>query len=316
MSTLKIPPATIPRDDAAQLHRAFKGMGCDAAIIVNILAHRNAAQRDNIQQEFETLYSYDLRKELSSELHGHLKKAILLWMQNPMDRYLSTLRQALTGPIVDLKAATEIICSRTSSQIRQIKQAYTTAHGTHLEYDIQAHTSGNHKQLLVAYTNVSRYEGPEIDKVLVENDAKTMHKLGEKKFGMDDKILIQIFSERSRSHLVALSSTYHRLYGKELRKAIKKGTTGNFKYALLTILLCAHNPAKYFATVLRKAMKGIGTKDTTLIRIVVTRAEVDMQKIKEEYHKKYKKSLIDAVHSETSSHYRTFLLSLLGSTDR
>ena len=63
---------------------------------------------------------------------------------------------------------------------------------------------------------------------------------------------------------------------------------------------------------LHKAMKGLGTNDTTLIRIIVTRTEIDMQYIKAEYQKKYKKSLNDAVHSETSGDYRTFLLSLLG----
>ncbi|KAJ9152997.1 hypothetical protein P3X46_026492 [Hevea brasiliensis] len=316
MSTLRIPSApTSPRDDATQLHSAFKGIGCDAAVIVNILAHRAASQRDDIQQEFETLYSYDLKKELSSELHGNLKKALLLWMQTPMERDITTLKQALTGhiPHPELKIATEIICSRTSSQIRQIKQAYTSTYDTYLEIDVEAHASGNHKQLMLAYLSTTRYEGPEIDRVLVENDAKAMHKSGEKKFGMDERVLIQIFSERSKAHLVALDSAYHKMYGRELRKAIKREASGHFKHALLTILQCAHNPAKYFATVLRKAMKGLGTKDTTLIRVVVTRAEVDMQQIKEEYQKLYKKPLIDAVRLETLGHYRTFLLSLLGS---
>lgn len=59
-------------------------------------------------------------------------------------------------------------------------------------------------------------------------------------------------------------------------------------------------------------MKGLGTNDTTLIRVIVTRTEIDMQYIKVEYRKKYNKTLNDAVHSETSSHYRTFLLALLG----
>jgi annexin A7/11 len=64
---------------------------------------------------------------------------------------------------------------------------------------------------------------------------------------------------------------------------------------------------------LRKSMKGLGTDDRTLIRIVVTRTEIDMQYIKAEYYKKYKKPLSDAIHSETSGIYRTFLLSLVGS---
>lgn len=59
-------------------------------------------------------------------------------------------------------------------------------------------------------------------------------------------------------------------------------------------------------------MKGLGTADTTLIRVIVTRTEIDMQYIKAEYHKKYKTTLNDAVKSETSGNYQTFLLSLLG----
>ncbi|PNX65815.1 annexin d5-like protein [Trifolium pratense] len=64
--------------------------------------------------------------------------------------------------------------------------------------------------------------------------------------------------------------------------------------------------------VLHKAMKGMGTNDSTLIRVIVTRTEIDMQYIKAEYAKKYKKTLNDAVHSETSGNYRAFLLALLG----
>lgn len=59
-------------------------------------------------------------------------------------------------------------------------------------------------------------------------------------------------------------------------------------------------------------MKGLGTDDSTLIRVIVTRAEIDLQYIKAEYHKNYGKTLNDAVHKETSSHYRAFLLSLIG----
>ena len=46
---------------------------------------------------------------------------------------------------------------------------------------------------------------------------------------------------------------------------------------------------------LRKSMKGLGTDDTALIRMVVTRAEVDMHYIVSEYRKRYKKTLYNAV---------------------
>ncbi|KAI3989028.1 hypothetical protein MKX01_033064 [Papaver californicum] len=106
---------------------------------------------------------------------------------------------------------------------------------------------------------------------------------------------------KKRAHLAAVSHAYRSMYGKSLVKAIKSETFGKFLFGLLTIVRCAENPGKLFAKELYKSMKGLGTNEATLTRIVVTRAEIDM------------KSLADAIHSETSGNYRTFLLSLEGS---
>ncbi|XP_028124256.1 annexin D5-like [Camellia sinensis] len=149
--------------------------------------------------------------------------------------------------------------------------------------------------MLLAYVAMPRYEGPQIDTVIVENDAKALYKAGEKRIGTNYKTFICIFSERSRAHLAAVNFAYHKMYGHSLEKAIKKKTSGKFTYALLTILQCVENPGKFFAKGLHKAMKGMGTDETSLTRITVTRAEIDMQYIKAEYHQKYGKSLNDAV---------------------
>lgn len=313
MSTLTVPPyPPSPRDDAVQLHSAFKGFGCDTSAVINILAHRDAAQRAAITYEYRALYPQDdLLLRLSKELSGKLETAVMLWMHDPAGRDAVILKQAL-DVAVNIGAATEVICSRTPSQLQHLKQIYQAKFHTHLEHDIQKHTSGDHKKLLLAHVSTPRYEGPEVDRNMAQMDAKALYKAGEKKFGTDEKAFIQIFCERSRGHLYAVNSIYHELYGRSLKKVVKNETSGHFKEALLTIIQCSENPAKYFAKVLYKSMKGLGTNDTTLIRVIVTRTEIDMQFIKAEYLKKYKKTLNDAVHSETSGHYRSFLLSLLG----
>ncbi|KAK6146666.1 hypothetical protein DH2020_020535 [Rehmannia glutinosa] len=253
----------------------IKRFGCDTAAVVNILAHRDATQRSLIAQEYRAMYSEDLSKRLASELRGDVERAILLWMPDPAVRDATIVRQALSGDFISLKAATE---------------------------------------LLLACVSAIRYEGPEVDRAMAELDAKSLYKAGEKRLGTDEKTFIRIFSERSCAHLAAVAAAYRSMYGKSLKKAIKSETSGNFEFGLLTILRCAENPAKYFAKVLHKAMKGMGTNDSALIRVIVTRAEIDMQYIKAEYQKKYGKTLNDAVRSETSSHYRTFLLALLGAS--
>ncbi|KAI3730471.1 hypothetical protein L1987_61641 [Smallanthus sonchifolius] len=253
MATLMIPPVlSSPRDDAMHLYKAFKGLGCDTSAVINILAHRDASQRALIENEYKIMYSEDLTKRLSSELSGNLKKAVLLWMPDPARRDAMILKETLTTDI-DLKAATEVICSRTPTQLQHLKQLYHVLFGSHLEHDIQTQTSGDLGQFLLAYLSTPRSEG-----------------------------------------------------------CINGEMSGNFEHALVTVLQCAENPGKYFAKVMHRAMKGLGTNDKTLIRVIVTRTEIDMQYIKAEYYKKHHKSLNDVVHSETSDNYRTFLLSLLG----
>ncbi|ERN11026.1 annexin D5 [Amborella trichopoda] len=312
MATFTVPPVPVsPNQDAIELHRAFKGFGCNTGAVINVLAHRDAMQRAHIQHEYRTMYHDELSNRLASELSGNLEKAILLWMHDPAGRDATILRSALTGDNIDLGAATEIICSRTSSQIQLIKNAYHAKFHTHLEHDIGFQASGDHKKLLLTYIAGSRYEGPEFDQAMADKDATDLYKAGERRLGTDEKTFICIFSERSKAHLLAVASSYRRMYGKKLKKAVKSETSGLFEFGLLTILQCAENPFRYFAKVLHESMKGFGTRDTTLIRVVVTRAEIDMQYIKAEYQKKYKKHLEDAIHSETSGHYRTFLLALV-----
>ncbi|XXG51270.1 hypothetical protein AAC387_Pa02g5084 [Persea americana] len=58
------------------------------------------------------MYSEELAKRLSSELSGNLKKAALLWIHDPAGRNATIVRNALSGDIIDLKDATEVICPR------------------------------------------------------------------------------------------------------------------------------------------------------------------------------------------------------------
>lgn len=54
---------------------------------------------------------------------------------------------------------------------------------------------------------------------------------------------------------------------------------------------CVRNKPAFFAERLYESMAGMGTKDRALIRIMVTRCEVDMVDIKNAFQARYGKTL-------------------------
>ena len=57
------------------------------------------------------------------------------------------------------------------------------------------------------------------------------------------------------------------------------------------IVRCVKDKPALFAKVLQKSMKGAGTDDDSLLRVIISRCEVDMVQIKIAFEREYKKSL-------------------------
>jgi hypothetical protein len=239
MASLSVPPVpTDPRRDAIDLHRAFKGFGCDATAVTAILAHRDASQRALIRRHYAAVYHQDLLHRLAAELSGHHKRAVLLWVLDPASRDAAVLHQALNGDVTDMRAATEVVCSRTPSQLLVVRQAYLARFGGGggggLEHDVAVRASGDHQRLLLAYLRSPRYEGPEVvDMAAAARDARELYRAGERRLGTDERTFIRVFSERSAAHMAAVAAAYHHMYDRSLEKVIYRSCTAAYALALV-----------------------------------------------------------------------------------
>lgn len=81
---------------------------------------------------------------------------------------------------------------------------------------------------------------------------------------------------------------------------------------LRAAIKCLTFPEKYFAKVLRLAINKLGTDEWALTRVVATRAEVDLQRVGEEYQRRNSIPLDRAIANDTSGDYEKFLLALAG----
>lgn len=142
----------------------------------------------------------------------------------------------------------------------------------------------------------NRDESDEVVPEAAFKDAQALLQAGELLFaGTDESVFNAVMCQRNRPQLRLIFEEYEKLVGHPIETAIENEFSGNIKDALLQLIHCIKDRSDYLATRLHDSMAGIGTDDRTLVRIVVSRSEIDLEEIKEVYEAKYGKSLAERI---------------------
>ncbi|XP_051802063.1 annexin A5b [Acanthochromis polyacanthus] len=299
--------------DAEVLHKAMKGLGTDEDAILQLLTARSNTQRQGIKDTYKTLFGKDLVDDLKGELGGKFESLIVALMTPPIAYDVTCLRNAIKGAGTDEKVLVEILASRTPQQVKDIIAAYRQEYDDDLEEDICGDTSGHFKRLLVILLQANRQTG--IQEGNIESDAQALFKAGEQKYGTDEQSFVTILGNRSAEHLRKVFDAYMKMSGYEMEESIQRETSGNLRDLLLAVVKCAKSVPAYFAETLYYAMKGAGTDDDTLIRVMVSRSEVDLLDIRSHFRRLFASSLHSMIRGDTGGDYRKALLLLCGGDD-
>ncbi|XP_036382966.1 annexin A4-like [Megalops cyprinoides] len=310
--TVTAAPGFNAEEDAQKLRGAMKGAGTNEATIIEILAHRSIEQRQRIKEEFKKTVGKDLADELKSELTGNFEKVVLGLLMPPAVYDAYELRNAIKGAGTDEACLIEILASRTTEEIKAFTAVYNKEYGESLEDDICGDTSGMFQRVLVSLLTAGRDNSSAVDEALAVQDAKDIYEAGEARWGTDEVKFLTVLCVRNRNHLLRVFEEYQKISGRDIEDSIKREMSGTLEDIFLAIVSCIRNKQAFFAERLYKSMKGLGTTDSILIRIMVSRAEVDMQDIKAQFLKMYSKTLYSFIKGDTSGDYRNILLELCG----
>ncbi|KAM9804109.1 annexin A5-like [Neosynchiropus ocellatus] len=313
--TLKDYPGADPLRDVEVLRKAMKGFGTDEQAIIDLLGSRSNKQRVPLLKAYKTSYGKDLVKDLHSELSGDFRKLVMAMLKTPAEFDAYELNSAIKGAGTDEACLIEILSSRSNAEIKEIARIYKTEYKKSLEDHITGDTSGHFRRLLVSLAQGCRDEREHVDVSLAQQDAQALYAAGENKLGTDESKFNAILCARSKPHLRAVFMEYQRMCGRDIEKSISREMSGDLESGMLAVVKCIKNTPGYFAERLYKAMKGAGTKDRTLIRIMVSRSEVDLLDVRKEYVKNYGKSLYTHISGDTSGDYKKLLLKLCGGSD-
>nr|XP_022906649.1 annexin B9-like [Onthophagus taurus] len=311
-------PSLLPADpfdpsaDAEVLRGAMKGFGTDESAIINVLAKRTNAQRLEIAVQFKTMYGKDLTHDIRSETSGNFKH-LLTSMLTPLSvLYAQHLHEAISGIGTDEDVLVEVMCTKTNEEIRCIREAYDAEYGSSLEDDLSSDTSGTFRRIMVSLSAAGRDESMHIDTEAAVEDANRLLEAGENQWGTDESTFNMILCQRNYAQLRVIFGQYEKISGNDIEDTIKSEFSGDAENAFLTIVRSIKNTPHFYAKTLHDAISGIGTKDNKLMRVVVTRCEIDMEDIKSVYEDKYGESLAAAIEGDTSGDYKKCLLTLIG----
>uniref|UniRef100_A0A672JLF9 Annexin n=1 Tax=Salarias fasciatus TaxID=181472 RepID=A0A672JLF9_SALFA len=297
--------------DAGVLDKAIKTKGVDENTIIEILVKRSNEQRQQIKEIHLTFKkSSSLESALKSALKGDLEDVVLALLKTPSQYDAQLLKLAMKGLGTDEETLVEILASRNNRQIVDIKKAYKEEYKKDLEEDIRGDTSGEFRTALLELCKASRTEG--VSEQLVDSDARALYEAGEGRKGKDCSVFIDILTSRSAPHLRKVFERYSKYSKVDVAKAIDLEMKGDIERCLTAIVKCAGSRAAYFAERLHLSMKGKGTRKPILTRIMVSRSEIDMKRIKEEYKKNYGKTLYQEILDDTKGDYEKILLALCG----
>ena len=121
-------------------------------------------------------------------------------------------------------------------------------------------------------------------------------------------LLTNLILSKSKRDRYEIRKAYKGFFGKDLIEEVNSAKSGNYRRVIVDLF---RTPEERDAIYLYKAMKGAGTDEETLIEIICSRSNVELQKIIQEYKTLYNEDLEKKISSDTSGDVQRILVSLL-----
>ncbi|XP_071488953.1 uncharacterized protein [Diadema antillarum] len=299
------------KDEAAKLFKATKGMGNPEQILVQTLAKRTYQQRQDTLAKFEDTYGLTLEQELKDNLSAEYDDIIESLLATREDLDALTLRRALKGEDSLVEPVIEILCTRSNAAIAGIKESYEAKFGVSLEDDITAEIKGKLRHLSLALAKGCRAEETEVDEDQALKDAEALKDAGsEARWDVSSGKMASLLQEASLVHLREVLVQYDQLTNSELEKELRRSLIGDFQDAMICMVRCLNSCTQFMAERLHSSLTG-EADDTTLMRIIITRSELDLPQIRRSYKRLYKQTLVESIEQRCTASFKQALIQMV-----
>ncbi|XP_033735333.1 annexin A6-like isoform X6 [Pecten maximus] len=115
------------------------------------------------------------------------------------------------------------------------------------------------------------------------------------KYGTDETQITEILTQRCNVQRQQIKKMYNGKFKQDLQKQLEQVLEGDYEEILMGLL---KTPAEYDARCIHEALDGMGSRDGTLLGIIVTRDKQEKMAIADHYKKAYKTDVEDDIRKE------------------
>ena len=290
--------------DVEDLKKLIENM--DYSAMTDFVTKKSHKELMKLRQIYKIKFGIDLMPELKSNLPGIYKKTVLALFTDPVEYDIDTIYKCMKSD-TSKNELIEIFASRPDWYLIKIKNLYAKKYNLDLEVQIKEGTLDDFKKLLLGILQCQRStnEAPDLD--YCKRVAEDLEQEESEKLTVDSTINI-IFIQSSPQEMLTISKEYNKSTQKLITETIDKNFKGDVKRLLKAILIAKISPSEYYANLIYEAISGSLLDECA--RLLVTRAEVDLNQIKKYYKKLYENEITDDIRSKDSNEYTNLLIEI------
>jgi len=282
----------------------MKGLGTNEQMLIENIGNKTSADMVMIISAYKAAYTRDFVTDIKSECGGKFLDVLIALCTPPAEYDAMLIKKAVAGLGTDESLLSEVICTRSQTELKEAAAAYQRLYSRSMEGDIKSDTGGNLAKVYMeclAPTRGTR-QGD------ANADIETLFKAGAGKFfGTDEAAFINIIATASPAHLEAIYYGYAQKHGKSLDTVIRDEMGGDTGKALANLATPAH---VLFSDKILKCMKGMGTEDEKLIRLLTTQRGRHLKAAGRHFLEVNRKTISAWVGEETSGDYKGILVKM------
>ena len=215
-----------------------------------------------------------------------------------MSDELDKLEAAVTGK--DENYFIDLTLNKTNSERIKLRDDYKAKFGRDLLEDFEKNFKSDFLETLIGV-----FKSP------AEYDADLLYK-AMKGIGSDKDIITEVLCFRNPERINQIKEKFQEKYGKDLVAEIKSETSGDYQKIVLKLLegdrtqdgKADVEKCSGIADELYKAGEGkIGTDESIFIKYFTSLSPNELLIVCKEYHKKYKKNMLDVIENEFPSEF-------------